>query len=317
MSTLGTRGPVGLKRRVKRVVLRSRGDLRSITFGSAPAIHAHVPDDMVWNVCRELILCRIYEPDQIRIGAASAVVVDAGAHVGIFSLLASARGARVVAIEPDPSNYRVLELNVATNGLGDRIETIHGGLWSEAGSFVYAKGADSASGTLSIEDAVRDDITVPAVTLDSILEAFEAVDLLKLDIEGAEVAVLTSSSQLCRVRAIAAELHFSPDSDEAAQVRDLLEREGFAVWIVPERRLYSLEMFRRAVAQRRALRGLPFTKLLLIPYFLLHTIARHNPGPDELPTLYAVRASDPASTPRRITFSRSSAHNAAGSSIRP
>ena len=44
------------------------------------------------------------------------VVVDVGAHIGRYTLMAAANDARVIAIEPDPSNFRLLERNVKLNG---------------------------------------------------------------------------------------------------------------------------------------------------------------------------------------------------------
>jgi FkbM family methyltransferase len=50
------------------------------------------------------------------------VLVDVGANIGLFSLLAgAARGARVFAFEPEAQNYALLAKNIAINGACDRI----------------------------------------------------------------------------------------------------------------------------------------------------------------------------------------------------
>src|SRR3989441_3170465 len=49
------------------------------------------------------------------------VVVDAGAHIGLYTLRAAAKAATVVAIEPDPSNRSLLERNIRLNGFSNII----------------------------------------------------------------------------------------------------------------------------------------------------------------------------------------------------
>lgn len=48
-------------------------------------------------------------------------VLDVGANIGIYSLLASKRGARVIAIEADPTNAQALRQNLERNRLTDRV----------------------------------------------------------------------------------------------------------------------------------------------------------------------------------------------------
>jgi hypothetical protein len=52
----------------------------------------------------------------------------------------------------------------------------------------------------------------PAVTLDAIIDELGDIDLLKLDIEGAEYEVLTACRQLDRVRCIVGEVHTIPNA---------------------------------------------------------------------------------------------------------
>src|SRR5438132_1369419 len=49
------------------------------------------------------------------------VVVDAGAHIGLYTLRAATKAATVVAVEPDPSNRSLLERNIRLNGFSNII----------------------------------------------------------------------------------------------------------------------------------------------------------------------------------------------------
>src|SRR3989442_3100626 len=51
--------------------------------------------------------------------AAGDVVVDVGAHIGRYALRAAARASKVIAVEPDPSNFSLLERNVRLNGFSN------------------------------------------------------------------------------------------------------------------------------------------------------------------------------------------------------
>ncbi|MCS7121544.1 MAG: FkbM family methyltransferase [Archaeoglobaceae archaeon] len=60
----------------------------------------------------------------------SSVVVDAGAHVGLFTIYASRKAKKVIAIEPNPKNYSLLELNIKRNNLKN-VKAIKKALWYE------------------------------------------------------------------------------------------------------------------------------------------------------------------------------------------
>ena len=63
------------------------------------------------------------------------VVVDVGAHVGIFTLKAAreAEDGLIVAVEPDPGNFRLLVRNIRANGL-ENVIPIRAALWKEEGT---------------------------------------------------------------------------------------------------------------------------------------------------------------------------------------
>jgi len=61
------------------------------------------------------------------------VVIDIGAHIGAFSILAGSHGAQVYSFEPFPRNFSHLQENVVLNGLGHRISSFNLAVWDRTG----------------------------------------------------------------------------------------------------------------------------------------------------------------------------------------
>src|SRR4051812_40334130 len=110
-----------------------------------------------------------------------------------------------------------------------------------------------------------DNVTVNAISLDSIVAEHGDIDLLKLDIEGAEPQVIPSASVLSRVRRVVAELHLFQDGEEQPIV-DALKREGFRVTVVPSHALYTPKWVWPVIRNSRRLQGEALIKLGLVAY---------------------------------------------------
>ena len=119
----------------------------------------------------------------------SSLVVDAGANIGWFSLLAASRGARSVrAFEPEPTAANLLTRSARTNGFNN-IKVEQTALLDRTGSAKLYISDTSNKGLHSIARQVgNSSIDVPCTTLDSSLS--EPIDLLKLDTEGSEMRVV-------------------------------------------------------------------------------------------------------------------------------
>ena len=129
------------------------------------------------------------------------VVLDIGANIGYYTMMMAGivgDAGLVYAIEPEPRNYRLLGDNVRLNGMDGRVETFPLAASDRVGTarlFVSAYSnlntlfPDSYDGmrTPGIADAA---IETPMTDLSSFLEGKRPVDLLRMDIEGAEVEVL-------------------------------------------------------------------------------------------------------------------------------
>lgn len=122
------------------------------------------------------------------------VILDCGSNVGLSVIAFKQRYpmARVTAFEADPAIGDVLVSNLEMAGARD-VEVVKGAAWVHAGSVRFVRdGADS--GRIDVDDGAG---TVESVRLADFIK--DRVDLLKLDIEGAEYAVI---DDLCQTRKI-------------------------------------------------------------------------------------------------------------------
>jgi FkbM family methyltransferase len=163
-------------------------------------------------------------------------VLDLGANVGAFSArcLSLWPGARVLAAEAAADTFALLERNRARNPACDW-RVVQAALWNEDGSVVFAAAAQSTGSTVA--RAGEQGERVPALRLATLLDrsAMGTVDLLKMDIEGAEEAVLLDEPALLdRVGTVIVEVH--PQRCDHDRVVALLRERFTTLAFVPGRR---------------------------------------------------------------------------------
>jgi FkbM family methyltransferase len=144
------------------------------------------------------------------------VIVDAGANIGLTSILYANKypQARIISIEPDPSNFELLKNNIA---LYSNVTAVRAALWKEDCDLQIVGTEDNnwdfwGFRTREPQQPVApgDRGLVRGVTLGTLMKAndLDYVDLLKIDIEGAEKEVFEHSSPwIGSVGAIAVEVH--------------------------------------------------------------------------------------------------------------
>lgn len=163
------------------------------------------------------------EYGQLPADFAPKVVVDAGAYIGDTAsyFLSRFPHARVIAIEPNEENHGIARENLAA--YGKRATLLKCALWRTTGSVAI-------SGRQTSCMVIDGDGDVPALSVPALLELAEIthVDLMKMDIEGAEVEVLRSGvgGWLRQVRWLLVETH---GSEIEAIVIPMLEAEGFSI----------------------------------------------------------------------------------------
>ncbi|MFW6079408.1 MAG: FkbM family methyltransferase [Gemmatimonadota bacterium] len=197
------------------------------------------------------ILDRLLRPGQ--------TVLDVGANVGYYAILEARRvgpEGHVYAIEPEPHNFRMLNANVRLNGLERRIETVHAGAADRPGRMRLLVSELSNLHTFRRQSRAGDarralrgeSVEVETVTLAGFLRGRRPVDLIRMDIEGFEVEVLTGLLPAIEDGtfggAIVFEAHtpdYGGEHDIREPLRRLFERGYRARWVTsndePEPRL--------------------------------------------------------------------------------
>ena len=244
---------------------------------SFDGISAIVPEDERFNLCRELVLQRVYEVA----GPPTGTVLDCGANVGMFTLTAFPSAERVIAVEPDPGNFQLLSQNVARSG-ATNVELIEAAVWTTDGEVAFDAGSHSTGGGIDNTGSLR----VKSAALDTLCETYGPIELLKLDIEGAEEDAILQS-HFDGVNRIVAELHLHNPGDELPMIA-ALERKGFRVEIVSAASLYTARWVKRVLQNWRTLKGETLIKLGVLAYLLTPLDKPRQPGRD-MPLLVARR----------------------------
>ena len=132
------------------------------------------------------------------------VVVDVGANVGIYTLLAAKLlegTGKIYSFEPTPRIYEILRDNVQVNGFLE-LGIVH--LYELAVTDKSGKARlsifnnDSGHNTLFRDGKADDEIEVTTASLDEILAAQERVDIVKIDAEGAEPQIVRGMQQVIK-----------------------------------------------------------------------------------------------------------------------
>ena len=148
----------------------------------------------------------LYEPDLTRLIEATVkpgmTVVDAGANVGYYTLIAArlvGRTGRIYAFEPDPLNYSYLIQNVDANDYS-YVKTVPKALSNETGMTKFIEDPRGAEGFVTSASDFQSALDVPTVTLDDFFsgEGWPTVHIMKMDIEGSEKNALSGMSELSR-----------------------------------------------------------------------------------------------------------------------
>ena len=173
--------------------------------------------------------------------------VDVGANVGWFTLLGAKKAKQVWAFEPEPANFSLLEKSVRKNGLEN--VTLFPFCVSDSDGVVQLSISESSNRTTHsiVRNVGSRRIAVKSVALDSIFPA-SIIDVLKIDVEGAEPLVLLGAQRMIREK----------------RIRNILMEWNPEVW---RDRDYLLNAFDLQNTNRKPLREIPkkFCNVYLTP----------------------------------------------------
>jgi len=136
------------------------------------------------------------------------LVFDIGANVGGKTELFCKLGAQVVAIEPQPKMFKILEAR--TRKYGPRVTALRIGVGAEPDVAALHFGDHDGMASLSNDWSKNDNgsIQIELRTLDQLIESYGRPDFIKIDIEGHELEALKGLSHL--VRGMSFEYHHDP-----------------------------------------------------------------------------------------------------------
>jgi FkbM family methyltransferase len=158
----------------------------------------------------------------------ASTIVDLGANIGLATLYFGARypQASILSVEPDADNFGVLLRN--TQSLQQRVHQYQAAIWTHDGQ-INLRTEDDANRSLGawgiqVTTSPRPgQKSVPCYRLATILDlvGFSTVDILKIDIEGAELELFSDGIDDClsRIQVIIIETHdrFRPGSEAAVR----------------------------------------------------------------------------------------------------
>jgi FkbM family methyltransferase len=172
---------------------------------------------------REIFINEIY---RFHSPHSAPLIVDCGANCGVSVIYFKSLfpEAKIIAVEADPEIFALLKWNVASHGLTN-VTLINQAIavGTEQVTF-HREGADA--GRIHHLSSAKERITVRAISLDQLLA--EPVDLLKVDIEGAETDALLACQRLNTVSQLMVEYHSFADAPQSLhEVLDRLAGAGF------------------------------------------------------------------------------------------
>jgi FkbM family methyltransferase len=167
-----------------RILGRHKIFLRSSDRGFA----CHLMLDGFWEMWLTQFLAQTVKPGM--------TVVDVGANYGYYTLLmgdAVGETGQVIALEPNPDAAALLAESVTLNGFGLRTRLVPQALGAEAGSALLFAPDGEPKNALLVSQADLPGgrtLAVPVTTLDAIAHEIPRIDLIKIDAEGGEQAIV-------------------------------------------------------------------------------------------------------------------------------
>ncbi len=164
------------------------------------------------------------------------VVVDAGAHIGTFTVLAArtvGTEGKVIAFEPEAKNLDFLRRNVEANDLGN-VVIIPKGLWSQPDKLRFNLSEFTGEHSFATNGVGSEFAEVEVDALDNVLQelGIPRVDFIKMDIEAAEIEALKGMEATLRDSDVkmVVETHYSPEGPLTHRVVvPQLKQRGFEV----------------------------------------------------------------------------------------
>jgi FkbM family methyltransferase len=212
--------------------MKKEGDLTYYgRDGAVYPIRALTDDHYILS---EICVHDIYTPKGFELNEGD-VVLDIGSHIGIFSIYASKKKAKVYSFEPTKANYDRLTSNIEKNNLNNvsLFNLAVSDKKGQASFFVCNEKKFNARHSLYDPGKKSKKIIIQTTTLKEILKEnkLSKIDFLKLDCEGAEYDILFNCPKeiLSKIGKISMEFHDLDEKRNGKKLKTFLEENGFKV----------------------------------------------------------------------------------------
>lgn len=159
------------------------------------------------------------------------LIIDCGSNIGLSILFFKKNypNSKIIAFEPDTKNFDVLKQNIQVNKL-QNIELKNSAIWIKNG-FISFKNCGSETSHI-VEEQNSNDFVKSTRLADCLLQ-YDVIDFLKIDIEGAELAVLKDcSNQLSKIKNLFIEYHGKVDeTNKLNEILMIITAAGFSIYI--------------------------------------------------------------------------------------
>ena len=200
-------------------------------------------DDSDLSVIDEFFVDHMYRALEPIIPNLTNPIIDIGAHIGMFSIYSKIlnqspiqSGTKIIAIEPEQNNFKLLQTNLKLKNCID-VKTIRAALIveKELSTKLYLSKNTHNHSTVPLS---KDYVQVPAISLERLMKEnkIKKIGLLKMDIEGAEFAILQSFnlSIFKKIQNLIVEYHESNDN-KRIEIETLVRSHGFSVENFPNK----------------------------------------------------------------------------------
>ena len=184
----------------------------------------------------EEAFCRLLKPGMN--------VLDIGANLGMFTLHALKAGCNVYSFEPSPDIFRIMNQNIKVNGFAESgsAHTFQTAVSDEEKtiSFFICEGMSGHSNMYAAEKSGDVEIQVQTTVIDEMAVLPDKVDVIKIDVEGAEYKALCGMKKLIsRNPQIKILMEFAPEIIKRADVEpsdllELIKKFGFELYLIDE-----------------------------------------------------------------------------------
>lgn len=169
-------------------------------------------------------------------------IIDAGANIGCATIYLTTYfpNAKIVSVEPEPTNYSLFIKNIGINGIASRVDCLNKAIWNTSTHLNLMQRDWSSDGYHVMKKNISDEIisTTETTTITEIIQDYniDTLDFLKIDIEGAEKALFEDEEQLKeylpKVSHIALEVHEEFVTSDYVSI--VLKKHSFVCKVIPQ-----------------------------------------------------------------------------------